>query len=96
MDAERDTITADRRRERNLQTVRAFRANSKLLEVHLHYYLPRVSEGAAWMIDESVDPHSRWDDFLLHDRRLLALGKTDLENDLPAWHLPPPPVPRTS
>jgi len=96
MDAERDIATADRRRERNLQAVQTFQANSRLLEVHLHYYLPRVSEGAAWMIDESVDPHSRWNDFLLHDRRLLALGETDIENCLPVWHLPPPPVPPAS
>jgi hypothetical protein len=93
MEAERDALTADMRRQRNLAAVRAFRAKSNLAEVHLHYYLPRVSEQNSWMIDESVDSSARPNEFLLDDRRLLILGDSEIDNDQPVWHLPPPALP---
>ncbi len=89
MDAERDTATADLRRERNLETVRSFRATSNILEVNLHYYLPRVTESTAWTIDETVDWNSRFERPLLDDSRLL-MGASELDTDVAAWHLPPP------
>jgi hypothetical protein len=89
MDAERDITTADLRRERNLKTVRSFYPTSNIVEVNLHYYLPRVTESTAWTIDETVDWNCRVDHPLLDDARLL-MGPSDLDTDVAAWHLPPP------
>ena len=60
MYAERDTISADRRRQRNLEAVGRFRAQSKLIDIYLHYYLPRVSERQSWTIDETAIPTVAW------------------------------------
>jgi hypothetical protein len=89
MDAERDTTTTDLRRERNLETLRSFRATSNIVEVNLHYYLPRVTESTAWTIDETVDWNSRLAEPLLNDPRLI-LGESEIDTDVAAWHLPPP------
>jgi hypothetical protein len=93
MEAERDIPTADLRRERNLAAVRSFSPSSRLAEVHLHYYLPRVTEVSAWMIDETVDSNGVLEIGVLEDARLLPRDEADLDTDLPAWHLPPPPPP---
>ncbi len=53
---ERDTRTADLRRGRNLATLASFQANSRLMKVDLHYFMPRTSESVSWMIDETVKP----------------------------------------
>lgn len=92
MDAERDPVTADLRRQRNLDTVLSFQPSSPLVEVELHYFLPRVSEVSSWMIDETVDTFSLWGS-LLGDARILGLGEPELEDTRPAWHMPPPPLP---
>ena len=94
MEAERDAVTADLRRERNLQTVREFGFESRVVEVHLHYYLPRSSEAASWMIDETVDSQCAILSRILDDARLLASQPSDFDSEDSAWHLPPPPVPR--
>jgi hypothetical protein len=90
MYAERDAISADRRRQRNLEAVGRFRANSKLIEIYLHYYMPRVSESHSWTIDETADTNSRMDEPLLDDPRILILGDLQLDTTEAAWHLPPP------
>lgn len=89
MDAERDSVTADLRRARNLEAVRSFRATSNTVELNLHYFLPRVTESTAWTIDETVDWNSRLGDALLDDPRLL-MGATEIDSEIAAWHLPPP------
>jgi hypothetical protein len=94
MYAERDTAAADRRRERNHAAVRRFEAKSKLLQINLHYYLPRIAEASSWTIDESVDWFGQFESPFLDDPKLLYLGKSDIDSDKAAWHLPPPPVPR--
>lgn len=43
MDAERDNAASDLRRQKNREAVSAFRAASNLIEVDLHYFLPRVT-----------------------------------------------------
>jgi hypothetical protein len=91
MFAERDAISADRRRERNLEAVGRFRANSKLIDIYLHYYMPRVSESHSWTIDETADTNSRMDEPLLDDPRILILGDLQLDTTEAAWHLPSPP-----
>lgn len=93
MDAERDPQTADLRRAKNLDAVRYFKPNSAMREVHLHYYLPRVAETAAWMIDETVDSNSISGAGLLEDARILTGEEPDIDTHVPAWHLPPPPTP---
>jgi len=92
MYAERDTVSADLRRARNIAAVRRFRANSKLTDVYLHYYLPRISENHSWTIDETADSSSRLDAPLLDDPRLLFHGDSMLDTDVAAWHLQFPPA----
>jgi hypothetical protein len=89
MDAERDVVTADLRRSRNLETVRTFRATSNLIEVNLHYFLSRVAESTTWSIDETVDWNSRLPERLLDDPRMLH-GASDIDTAIAAWHLPEP------
>lgn len=93
MDAERDIASADLRRRRNLDAVRNFLPHSRLFEIEIHYYLPRVSEISAWMIDETADTFSVSGRSLLKDPRLLGMDEPDLFDTRPAWHLPPPPIP---
>jgi hypothetical protein len=92
MYAEYDTVAADRRRERNLEAVARFRANSKLIDIYTHYYMPRVSESHSWTIDETADTNSRMDEPLLADPRILVLGDLQLDTTEAAWHLPSPPL----
>ena len=96
MYAERDTISADRRRARNREAVGRFRAKAKLIDIYLHYYMPRVSESHSWTIDETAETNSRMDEPLLDDPRILVLGDLQLDSTEAAWHLPPPPLRRTN
>jgi hypothetical protein len=93
MYAERDTAAADRRRERNHAAVKQFAAKSKLLQINLHYYLPRIAEANSWTIDETVDWFGQLETPFLDDPKLLHLGEPDIDSDQAAWHLPPPPIP---
>jgi hypothetical protein len=95
MYSERDTAAADRRRERNHAAVKRFQAESKLLQINLHYYLPRIAEASSWTIDETVDWFGQFESPFLNDPKLLYLGEPDIDSDKAAWHLPPPPVPRS-
>lgn len=72
MEAERDSISADLRRDRNRRTVLEFRSTSRLAEIELHYFLPWVAEQASWVIDETVDMHSTFS-FTLLDQGYLAV-----------------------
>lgn len=85
MDVERDTCTADLRRERNLATLASFRPNSMLIEVDLHYFLPRTSEAVSWMIDETVESCSRVAKPFLGMARILGGTADGLVENLPAW-----------
>lgn len=85
MDVERDNLTADLRRKRNLETVASFRPNSKLIEVDLHYFMPRASEEVSWMIDETVEPCSRTEEPFLEMPRILGGTGDGLVEDQPAW-----------
>ena len=92
MEVERDTETADLRHARNLAAVRSFRPASRLLEVHLHYYLPHVTETAAWTMDETIDSNSVLPMRLLADARIF-FGAKEIDEEGPAWRLPPPHPP---
>lgn len=85
MDVERDTVTADLRRERNLATVASYRPNSQLMEIDLHYFLPRVSEAVGWIIDETVEPCSRADGPFLDTPRILGGTEEGIVRNQPAW-----------
>ncbi len=86
MDSERDSVTADLRRSLNKQAVMEYLANSRLMEVELHYFLSRELEHAPWTIDEMVDTFMAGDATpLLSDPRLLP-GE-DIEPVAP-WHIP--------
>ena len=90
MDVERDNLAADLRRERNLATLACFRPNSKLIEVDLHYFMPRASEEVSWMIDETVEPCSRTGAPFLEMPRILGGTGDGLAEDQPAWRQPVP------
>jgi hypothetical protein len=85
MDVERDTRTADLRRERNLATLASFRPNSRLMEVDLHYFMPRTSESVSWMIDETVEPCCRTDAPFLDMSRILCGTAEGIVENQPAW-----------
>lgn len=89
MYAERDALSADRRRARNIEAARRFDAKSNLADVYLHYFVPRVSESSCWAIDETADAGGRLGTPLLEDYRMLIAG--DLQDTTKAaWHLSPP------
>ncbi|MES2743247.1 MAG: hypothetical protein V4754_20170 [Pseudomonadota bacterium] len=90
MDVERDTRTADLRRERNLATLANFRPNSRLIEVDLHYFMPRTSESVRWMIDETVEPCSRTEAPFLNISRILGGSVQGIVENQPAWRQPVP------
>ena len=85
MDVERDKVTADLRWERNLATVRSYRPDSQLMEVDLHYFLPRVSENVSWIIDETVEPCSRAYRPFLDNPRVLGGTEENVIRNQPVW-----------
>jgi hypothetical protein len=89
MDAERDTIAADLRRERNKEVIQQFSFKSKMIAAYLHYFVPRVTEVAAWMIDETPDRFGPGSLQTLAAGRIFGRSKL-LDNDLAAWHQKPP------
>jgi hypothetical protein len=91
MDSERGENAADLRRERNKEAARSFQPKSRLVEVILHYFLPRVSESSSWMIDETVDSFRGAPTSILGDSpSLLAGTREGLIDQAPAWRQPPP------
>ncbi|MYM37465.1 hypothetical protein GTP38_24370 [Duganella sp. FT94W] len=85
MDVERDTKTADLRRERNLVTASSYHPDSQLMEVDLHYFLPRTSEVTGWIIDETVEPCSRNHGPFLENPRVLDGTEENVIRNQPAW-----------
>ncbi len=55
MDADLQSQASDLRRSRNTDAITGFQPRANLVAIYLHYLIPRVSELAAWMIDETVD-----------------------------------------
>lgn len=95
MDTERDTKTADLRRTRNREVFTDFRRNSRLADIKLHYFLPRVSELHSWMVDETVETFAGPNGPVFEHARVLV-GEADMplaNRQLPAWHQPPPATP---
>jgi hypothetical protein len=90
MDAERDTIAADLRRARNKEVIQRFSFESKMIAAYLHYFVPRVTEVAAWMIDETPDRFGPGSLQTLAAGRIFGRSQL-LDNDLAAWHQKPPP-----
>ncbi|WP_150668157.1 hypothetical protein [Pandoraea anhela] len=92
MDAERDPHTSDQRFKKNQETVIGFRWDSRVMEIHLHYFLARTSEHDSWMIDETVDQFSAGHGAIIGNPAILV-GEDNplLDRRLPAWHQPPPP-----
>ena len=92
MDAERDTVAADLRRERNNEVVRQFAFESRMIAVYLHYFVPRISEVSSWMIDETPDGFGPTPTSPFSAGRIFTRS-TLLDNDLAAWHQKPRPLP---
>lgn len=92
MYAERDGVAADLRRARNIEAARRFEPKSKLVDLYVHYFVPRISEHSCWTIDETADAGGWLDSPLLDDYRMLIHG--DLQDTTEAaWHLSPPFAP---
>jgi stalled ribosome alternative rescue factor ArfA len=90
MEAERDTNASDLRRERNKEVIQQFQFESRMTAAYLHYFVPRVTEVSAWMIDETPDRFGPGSLNTLADGRIFS--RSDLfDNDLAAWHQKPPP-----
>jgi hypothetical protein len=83
MDADLDSEVSDLRRHRNMETIKTFRSHANLTAIYLHYLVPRVSEIAPWMIDETVDR------FGLENNPVptykIFQQSVTMDNDLPAW-----------
>lgn len=90
MDAERDIAAADMRRQKNLAAVSEFRFEAPVLDIELHYFLPRVTESSSWMIDETADSFTGALGSFLPDPRLLSGGFEGIDRSLPAWRQPVP------
>lgn len=88
VDAERDSATADLRRQRIRERVCSFDFKSKIAVLTTHYLLLHTAESASWTMDETADPAIRTTEPLLEDPRLFFSGQ--VLGDAPAWHLPPP------
>jgi hypothetical protein len=85
MDTERDGPAANLRRARNIEVVKGFRTGSKVRDIYLHYFLPRITETSAWSIYETTDC------FGIDPTRLLYNGwifdQAEAADDDPvAWH----------
>jgi hypothetical protein len=93
MDAERDKGASDLRRARNIEVVKEFKFESKMVAGYLHYFVPRVTEVSSWMIDETVDRFGAGDIPFSWSGQIFDQSEL-LNNDLPAWHqpLPLPPI----
>jgi hypothetical protein len=85
--AERETASADLKRNHNLEVATNFRAQSKLIDVYLH--MPQVWETISWTIAETDYPGSRLASALLDDPRLVCFADSDVDTDVAAWHLSP-------
>jgi hypothetical protein len=92
MDAERDTQAADLRRVRNMEVVRQFAFEANMIAAYLHYFVPRVTEVKAWMIDETPDRFGPGSWEPLSAGRIFRRSEL-LDNDLAAWHQDPPAPP---
>jgi hypothetical protein len=82
-DAELGCESSDLRRARNMDTIKAFTPGSKLGAVYVHYLVPRISEGHAWLLDETVDTFAPTEEPIEATRIFPASVLVD--NDLPAW-----------
>jgi len=90
MNAERDTVAADLRRSLNSEAVQCFAFESNMMAAYLHYFVPRVTEVSAWMIDETVDRFGPGSARMPWAGRIFAKSEL-LDNERPAWHQSPPP-----
>lgn len=89
MDAELQSQSSDLRRERNIDAIKKFRPNSKLMAIYLHYLVPRISEAHSWLIDETVDRFGP--SFEPVPSKNIFAGSAIIGSDLPAWKLDIPP-----
>ena len=83
MDAELGCESSDLRQARNKEAIRTFAPRSELLIIYVHYLVSRISEGHAWLIDETVDTFAPTTE-PLGPTRIFPEAEL-LENDLPAW-----------
>ncbi|WP_428003672.1 hypothetical protein [Acidovorax sp.] len=83
MDTEVNSEASDLRRRRNFDVLQQFRAKSDPSTVYLHYLVPRISENHSWILDETVETFSRFDD---PPPSFPAFPNAPTpDNDLPAW-----------
>lgn len=86
MNAARDSVASDLKRDLNKRAATEFMAGSRLMELELHYFMPRELERVSWANDEMVDTFIRaTGTSLLRDPRLMP--GDDLGSS-PPWHIP--------
>lgn len=87
LDVDVQKNVADKRRVKNVDATRKFRAKGGVVRVNIHYLVPRITENSSWMVDETVD------DFYANEiiKDVIPLVQVFPEavlfdNDLPGWH----------
>lgn len=88
LDADRDSNTADVRRESILEEITNFDFESNIRTITTHYLRTHAAESSSWTIDETADYHSSTVISLLEEPRLLSKG-IELGTE-PAWRYPAP------
>lgn len=88
VDAERDSYTADVRRDRIQEEISNFHFKSNIITFTMHYLRTHTAESTSWSIDETADNHNRMLQPLLKDYRLFSKGE-ELGAE-PAWKYPAP------
>jgi hypothetical protein len=83
MDMELQCESSDLRRARNIETISAFKAVSKILAIYVHYLVPRISESQTWILDETVDSFGPGYESV--PLQMIFPSAQIIDNELPAW-----------
>jgi hypothetical protein len=87
MDGQRDGLTSDLRRARNIEAVKSYGADSNIRDIYLHYFVPRSNETSAWTIYETSEWFSVNPVPLLPNGRIFDQSEM-VDNEAAAWHQP--------
>lgn len=83
MDAEVGCQSSDLRRERNKEVILEFEAKSRVVALHVHYLVARISESHAWLVDETIDTFGAGR--ASPPSMMIFPGAKSIGNALPAW-----------
>jgi hypothetical protein len=83
MDAELQCDSSDMRRARNIEAIKSFVPTADLMAIYVHYIVPRISESHSWLVDETVDTFTPFNEPM--EPVVIFTSSKQLKNDLPAW-----------